>query len=149
MLIRVADIKDADRIARNSILLAREIEQMRLKYQNVLIGTETLIRNKEKGFYLVIEENNEIIGQVMITFEWSDWRNMAIWWIHRVYVQESWRGKGVFKKLFEEVKKMALKNNVFAIRLYVYRENKDAITTYENIGMEKPPFSIYQQILSH
>jgi len=144
----MATMDDAKHIARANITLAREVEDLQFEYESALAGTKALIHNEERGFYLVAEERGAIIGHLMVTFEWSDWRNKTIWWIHRVYIQEQWRGKGVFKQLFHEVKNMALRSNVFALRLYVFQENKEAMKTYEALEMEVAPFAIYQQVLS-
>ena len=97
---------------------------------------------------MIAEENDKVVGQTMITFEWSDWRNANIWWIQSVYVDISWRKKGVFKKLFKEIKKMAQKQNVHAFRLYVHDENTEAMKAYEQIGMAKEPYRIYHYPLS-
>jgi GNAT superfamily N-acetyltransferase len=147
MLIRPANRTDAKGIARNNMTLARETEDIHIKYEESLAGTTSLIDNREKGFYLIAEEDQEIIGQMLVTFEWSDWRNKNIWWIHRIFVKEKWRKKDVFKQLINELKRRSFEENVFAIRLYVSPENRDAINTYEKIGMEKAPFLIYQQVL--
>ena len=74
MLIRKAISKDAEKIARNNVLLAKESENTDIEYEKTLEGVKSLINDEMKGFYLVAEENGEIIGQVMVTYEWSDWR---------------------------------------------------------------------------
>jgi len=74
MLIRKAISKDAEKIARNNVLLAKESENTDIEYEKTLEGVKSLINDEMKGFYLVAEENGEVIGQVMVTYEWSDWR---------------------------------------------------------------------------
>ncbi|MEA2055191.1 MAG: GNAT family N-acetyltransferase [Candidatus Thermoplasmatota archaeon] len=102
-----------------------------------------MIGNREKGFYLVAEHNNAIVGQVMVTYEWSDWRGIDMWWLQSVYVEKEWRRKGIMKKLLEELKRMAYNNNVFALRLYVYNDNHNAIHAYEKVGMKWLPYQIF------
>ena len=123
MKIRYANCNDAEKITSNNVFLARESEKLTIEYKTVFAGVKALLSDQTKGFYLVAEEDNNIIGQMMITFEWSDWYNKNVWWLQSVYVDESWRRKGVFRQLFEAIKKTARKNNVDVLRLYVYNSN--------------------------
>ena len=148
MQIRRATLIDAERIAQNNVKLADEIENMHVNYAAALSGTKTLLQNNDKGFYLVAEEEQSLIGQMMITYEWSDWRNKIIWWIHRIYVDKSWRHAGVFKQMLQELASLAAHHDVFTIRLYVLQENIDAIKIYEKMGMRLQPFLIYQYNVS-
>lgn len=143
MLIKIAKLQDAYKIAQNNIMLAEESENMKIQYEKVLKGVRGIIADKKKGFYLVIEQENEILGQIMVTYEWSDWRGKNIWWLQSIYVQEKWRRKGLMGKMLEEIKKMSREYDVFAIRLYVHEGNKNAIEAYEHIGMEKSPYYIF------
>ena len=143
MRIKIATIHDAEKIARNNIMLAEESENKKIQYQNVLKGVRGIITNKEKGFYLVMEGETEILGQIMITYEWSDWRGKDIWWLQSIYVQEKWRGKGIMRKMLEEIKKMTGEYDVYALRLYVHEDNKKAIEAYEHVGMKKSPYYIF------
>ena len=143
----MANIDDADQITKNNVLLAKESENLTIDYKTAFEGVKAVLSDKKKGFYLVAEENNNIIGQMMITFEWSDWHNKNIWWLQSVYVHKSWRRKGVFTKLFKAIKKNALKNNIEVLRLYVINGNIKAKETYIASGMQKKPYSIYQMSL--
>ena len=145
MKIRYAKMTDAEELSRNAINLARESEDMDLDYTQVIQGIQKVIANKEKGFYIVVEEEQEIVGQLMITFEWSDWRNTDIWWIQSVFVKKKWRKKGLMKKMVGEIHHLASKNNVSTLRLYVHNDNREAIHAYEKIGMTKAPYQIYHQ----
>jgi len=142
MLLRMACMEDAEKIARNNIMLAMESENLRINYEDTLKGVRQIIKHREKGFYLVAEENNEIIGQVMVTYEWSDWRGMDIWWLQSIYVNKEWRREGIMKMLMEKIKKMA-GNNVFALRLYLHESNENAIEAYKKVGMKKMPYFIF------
>ena len=144
MKIRYANLDDVEKITKNNVLLARESEKLTIDYKTVFTGVKTLLSDQTKGFYLVAEEYNNIIGQMMITFEWSDWHNKNVWWLQSVYVNNSWRQKGVFTKLFSAVKKTACKNNVDVLRLYVYKSNINAKKTYIASGMQEQSYSIYQ-----
>ena len=144
MNIRNAKLSDAEVIATQNILLAKESEGISLSFETVLTGVTTLLSDKRKGFYMLAEENNKIIGQMMITYEWSDWRNTNIWWIQSLYVNKQWRAKGIFSKLFQYIQKEARKHQVQIIRLYVHEHNKVAQKVYKSIGMEKQPYVVFQ-----
>lgn len=144
MIIRLADYYDAEQIANNNILLAKESENIKISNYTVLAGVKELLKDSLKGFYVVALEENEIIGQLMVTFEWSDWRNTNIWWLQSVYVKKDYRRKGIFKHLIKEIKKMAKKNNIQIIRLYVYNKNIAAKEVYKKVKMEKKSYEIFE-----
>lgn len=144
MQIRRGTKNDSSAIIKHNILLAKESEGEKLNPAIVKKGVETLFYHPEKGFYLVAEENDRIIGQLMITFEWSDWRNKDIWWIQSVYVEKEHRKKGVFTALFNEIKKHAQKQNVPLLRLYVHKHNINAQKVYEKHNMTKGTYLFYE-----
>lgn len=144
MKIRFATLEDAHAIAGNNVELAMESENMKISFEETLEGVKKLIMDRRKGFYILAEEEGIIVGQMMITYEWSDWRGKQIWWLQSIYVRKGWRKKGVMKKMIEEVTKMAMEEDVALIRLYVHEENENAIKAYERIGMKKMPYMIYE-----
>jgi len=144
MKIRVALPEDAEKLAANNVLLARESEGKNIQYETTLRGVREVIDDENKGFYIVAEENGEIIGQAMVTYEWSDWQGKQIWWLQSIYVSREYRKKGVMKAIINEIMKMAKGKNVFMLRLYVYKKNRNAIKAYEKIGMQKAPYFMYE-----
>ncbi|MBN1861789.1 MAG: GNAT family N-acetyltransferase [Candidatus Thermoplasmatota archaeon] len=144
MNIRMASLPDARILTDQNIALAKESENIVLNPDIVLDGVKALLSDPHKGFYLVAEENKTIIGQLMITVEWSDWRNKPIWWVQSVYVQKEWRKKGVFTQLFRVVEQMACTQSVAFLRLYVHEHNTSAILTYEKTGWNQEPYTVYQ-----
>lgn len=148
MIIRVAEQKDAPDIAQHNMMLAAETEGWHPCFEDALKGTKELLDHREKGFYLVAEHDSELVGQIMVTVEWSDWRNKEIWWIHRIFVNQEWRHQGVFSQLLEELKTMAKQANVFVLRLYVITSNQKAISLYQYLGWDKAPFYIFQHYLA-
>ena len=144
MQIRKATIQDASTIIQNNILLAKESEEETLDQNIVKNGVENLFSHPEKGFYMVVTENEQIIGQLMITFEWSDWRNTDIWWIQSVYVHKQYRKKGVFSSLFEEIKKQAKNEHIPILRLYVHKDNVSAQAVYEKRKMTKGTYLFFE-----
>jgi GNAT superfamily N-acetyltransferase len=143
MRIRTANQNDAEAIAASNLALAKESENIILSGETVLSGVTSLLSDDTKGFYLVAEEKERIIGQLMITTEWSDWRNKPIWWVQSVYVQKEWRKKGVFTQLLREVKKKARDENVALLRLYVHNDNTSAHQVYKNLGWKQEPYEVY------
>ncbi len=144
MIIREATIDDAEKISKYNVLLAKESENLEISYDTTLNAVKKLISNSNKGFYLLAILDGKIIGQLMITFEWSDWSNKDFWWIQSVYVDKKYRKQGVFKNLLSEVKKLAKKSNVSQIRLYVYKENKKAINAYKSLDMKEKKYIIFE-----
>jgi ribosomal protein S18 acetylase RimI-like enzyme len=144
MKIRKANIGDLKIITNNNLLLAFESENKKLNYDLVYNGVKNLIDDDKKGFYLVVEHNKIIIGQLIITYEWSDWNNKTIWWIQSVYVDKSYRRMGVFKNLLNTIKKIAKGKNIINLKLYVHKDNKNAKKVYEKIGMKIESYNIYQ-----
>ncbi len=143
MKIRLACKDDAEIITTQNIALAKESEGIILNPQTTLSGVTSLLLDVTKGFYLVAEEHKNVIGQLMITPEWSDWRDKPIWWVQSVYVQEPWRNKGVFTQLLNHVKELAGKEGVAFLRLYVHDQNVPALNTYEKTGWHREPYMVY------
>lgn len=144
MNIRIGRLEDVKDIAKNNCLLAKESENIDISYEITLSGVKNVITDSSKGFYLVAFENSFMIGQLMITFEWSDWRNKNIWWIQSVYVNKKNRKKGVFKQMIKYIKDEAKKNNVDTLRLYVFKSNINAIKSYKKIEMLREPYYIFK-----
>ena len=147
MQIRRATTKDASAIIDHNIQLAKESEDEHLDPLIAKQGVLTLFSHPEKGFYLIAEENDTIIGQLMITFEWSDWRNKDIWWIQSVYVEKEYRGKGVFTALYKEIQKQAKQQHIPLLRLYVHKDNEHAQQVYDRKGMIKGTYIFYEAIV--
>ena len=145
MNIRKALNKDIDVIARYNYNLAYETENKILDMNILTKGVEAIIKDENKGIYHVCEINGEVVGQIMYTFEWSDWRNGTFLWIQSVYVYKEFRGMGVFKALYKFIRDIADNdNNICGIRLYVEKENTIAKKTYKNIGMKECNYYIYE-----
>ena len=143
MMVRFAQKDDIEQIAKNNVQLARISENRYIEFQKVLEGVKQVIADRQKGFYVVAEEKNIIIGQVLVTFEWSDWQALNIWWLQSIYVKEKWRRQGILTILLEFIHDLAAKENVTIFRLYVHKKNKKAITIYEKKGMQKESYTIY------
>ena len=145
--IRLATLEDAQSIANFNINMAKETEGINLKSEIILAGAQRLINDNALGYYLVAEADNQIIGSLMVTTEWSDWRNGQFWWIQSVYVIPEWRRKGLYRGLYEKVKSLADSNdNVCGFRLYVEKENAVAQSTYHNVGMHETHYKLFEEL---
>ncbi|MCI0706677.1 MAG: GNAT family N-acetyltransferase [Ignavibacteriae bacterium] len=144
-MIRPATLNDAERITEFNALMAKETENIELDLTRLRAGVESVLRDKSKGVYYIAEENGSALGQTLITYEWSDWRNGMFWWIQSVYVQKDYRGKGVFKAMFEHLRTLAKQEQtVCGLRLYVEEHNSRAQQTYERLGMKKTYYDMYE-----
>lgn len=147
VVIRLATRKDAPVLAEFNTAMALETENKNLHPEVVSRGVENLLANPDLGFYLVAEAEQEPVGALMVTTEWSDWRNGVFWWIQSVYVRPHWRRKGVFRLLYQQVKELAGKDSsVCGFRLYVERENITAQRTYQAVGMEQTPYRMFEEL---
>ena len=149
MLIRKSKLEDLERIADFNIQMAEETEGRILDRDIVLEGVKAVLENKSKGFYLIAEDNEKgkiLTGQLMVTYEWSDWRNKVFWWIQSVYVDKKCRKQRIFSRLFETISKMASsQKNVSGLRLYVEKNNNSAKQVYEKLGMKKTAYEIFEK----
>ncbi len=135
-----------DVIAQFNLHLARESEHLDLEPARVRAGVEAVLRDPAKGLYFVAEEGGRVIGQLLITHEWSDWRNGDFWWLQSVYVQRDFRRHGVFKALFEFVlARAASQSDVCGVRLYMEADNDRAREAYERSGMKETNYLVFER----
>jgi len=143
--IRPATPADADTIARFNLLLAEESERRFLDPGVVARGVALLFEDPERARYWVAEADGGIVGQCMVTTEWSDWNNGRYWWLQSVYVAPAWRGRGILRALWDRVVADARAlGDVASIRLYVDRHNKGARDAYARLGMAETPYLVYE-----
>jgi ribosomal protein S18 acetylase RimI-like enzyme len=145
--IRQAHAADAPAIAEFNRLMAFETEHKKLLPDVILAGVNAMIANPAHGFYLVAESEGEIVGSLMITTEWSDWRNGVIWWVQSVYIVDTHRRQGIYRALYDEVKRLAtLDLSVCGFRLYVEKDNVNAQTTYRSLGMQETDYLMFEEL---
>lgn len=143
--IRKANIDDFEIIAKFNYNLAKETEDKELNLDIVTKGVKAILDDPAKGQYYVYEINNKVVGQIMHTYEWSDWRNGMFLWVQSVYVDAEYRRNGIFKELYAYVKNTCDKNEELAgIRLYVEKENHNAKATYKSLGMSECNYHMYE-----
>jgi len=144
LFIREARIIDAEKIIAFQKKMAVETENMKLENDTIHQGVHAVFADPHKGVYYVAEYNNEVIGSLLITYEWSDWRNSFVWWIQSVYILPVYRRKGYFKEMYMHVRETALQNGVAGLRLYVEKDNTAAQKTYEALGMSGDHYRMYE-----
>lgn len=145
MKIRKARPTDCAVIADFNSRLAWETEQLRLDPQTIRRGVRAALKDASKGTYFVVEREGVVVGQLLITYEWSDWRNGNFWWIQSVYVAAEHRQAGVFRTLFAHVQKLAqARRDVCGLRLYVEKNNDRAQRSYTKLGMTKTHYEVFE-----
>jgi GNAT superfamily N-acetyltransferase len=142
--VRKANPSDARFIIGFQQEMARETENLILASVIVTKGVNAVFANPLLGQYWVAEEDEKVIASLMITYEWSDWRNSNVWWFQSVYVLPSYRRKGVFRTMYNHVKDEAERLGIPGMRLYVETNNSGAIKTYEALGMNREHYSMYE-----
>jgi GNAT superfamily N-acetyltransferase len=147
-IIREARSDDWPAIAEFNRRMALETERKRLEPGVVAAGVQRVLADPALGCYFVAENNGELIGQLMITLEWSDWRNATFWWLQSVYVTEPWRGRGVLRGLYNHVEALArATGTVCGIRLYMDEHNVRAHRAYEALGIRRGTYLLLEKEL--
>ena len=145
MNIRQAGVDDGEIITRFNAAMALESEGLSLDRATLRAGVDAALEDESKAFYLLAETDREPVGQLMVTTEWSDWRNGWIWWIQSVYVKPEARRQGVYSRLYLSLTEMAnARGDIRGMRLYVMRENRVAKRTYEALGMSHSEYDLYE-----
>lgn len=146
LIVRFGRLDDAKTLAEFNKAMAFESEGLVLDFQNVLSGIKNLMLQTELGFYLIAEIDNKPVGTLMITYEWTDWRDGLFWWIQSVYVIPEMRKRGVYKTLYEFVKILAKSDSrVRGFRLYVDKDNQNAIEVYKKLGMTESNYILFEE----
>ena len=146
MRIRPASLDDLDAIVAHNLALARETEELALRPEVLRPGIEAVLAGRVDAFYRLAQEENDgpVVGQLMITREWSDWRNGFVWWIQSVYVRPEARGRGLYRALYEHARKEAGAAGAAGLRLYVDLRNARARAVYERLGMRGDHYQVFE-----
>jgi GNAT superfamily N-acetyltransferase len=135
-LYRDANLSDAETIVDFQVAMASETERIRLSRDVCQAGVRGVFADSQRGRYFVAEEGGRVIASLLVTYEWSDWRNGTIWWLQSVYVVPEVRGRGAFSGLYRHVQQLAwAAPDVRGLRLYVDERNTAAQTVYQRLGM--------------
>ncbi|GKS56687.1 hypothetical protein YTPLAS18_02140 [Nitrospira sp.] len=148
--LRPATDVDLETLVRFGAAMALETEHRRLDLTRLREGILNLLSDPHRGFFRMAEcirhESNHVVGQLMVTYEWSDWRNGQFWWIQSVYVDPTWRRQGIYQAMHETIRREAkLTPGVCGLRLYVERTNHAAQRAYTRAGMHRATYGVYEE----
>jgi ribosomal protein S18 acetylase RimI-like enzyme len=146
VVLREARAADAQTIADFNAAMAWETEHLRLDPATVLAGVKAALADAGKAIYFLAEMGGRMGAQLMVTHEWSDWRNGDIWWIQSVYVHPDFRRRGLFRKLYTHVAERAKAAGAVGLRLYVEKENANAQRTYASLGMTETHYLVMEEM---
>jgi GNAT superfamily N-acetyltransferase len=149
LIIRPARPADLEVLVRFSAAMALETEGRKLDESRLRLGTEAVLAAPVRGFYRVAEipgsPAGPVIGQLLVTFEWSDWRNATFWWIQSVYVHPDWRRRGVYRRMHDAIVQEArARPDVCGVRLYVERDNRMAQEVYGRVGLFPSAYRVFE-----
>ncbi len=142
--IRSATPSDAATLAAYNAAMALETEHKTLDPARLRAGVERAIAQPAAARYYLADIAGQVVGQLMITFEWSDWRNADFWWIQSVYVHPDFRSAGIFKALYRHVEALAHESGACGLRLYVERDNARAQEVYRRMGMADSGYAVFE-----
>lgn len=143
--IRPAVPEDAPALVEFQIRMARETEELELDPPTVTRGVQAVLDDPAKGRYWVADDGEHLLGSLMTTYEWSDWRNGTVLWVQSVYVPSERRGRGIYRRLYEHLRAQVLASpDLRGIRLYVDRRNLSAQQVYERLGMSREHYEMFE-----
>ena len=146
--VRAATLADLDAIVSGNLKLAEESERLRLDPTTLRAGVAALLERRAPGQYWTAELDGDVVGQLLITFEWSDWRNRMIWWMQSVYVAPGMRNRGVFRALYSTARQEALVAGAGGLRLYVDITNTRAQAVYAAVGMSGDHYRVFEDMFA-
>lgn len=145
--IRKALPAEAGTIVDFQIKMAKETEDITLAAEKLMPGAQAVFDDASKGMYYVAVLGDKVIGCLLTTYEWSEWRNGTVLWIQSVYILEEYRGQKVFRKMYEHIQKIVEQNDAYkGIRLYVEKDNVRAQKVYTALGMDGEHYRMFEWI---
>ena len=145
--IRRAIAQDAQALIDFNCAMALETERKELLPEVISAGVRALLANPAAGFYVVAEADDSVVGALMLTKEWSDWRNGSFWWIQSVYVRPEYRRRRIYTQLYRHVQQLAAEDPAACgFRLYVERENAQAQAVYRALGMGETHYRVFEEL---
>lgn len=145
IFVREANIEDHSAIVDFQLAMALETENLQLDKEVLSKGVLSVLEDKTKARYFIADSDGLAVGVLMITLEWSDWRNGWVWWIQSVYTKPGYRKMGVYKLLYNHVKDIVQKSmDIMGLRLYVDKRNIKAQQVYESLGMTCEHYTTYE-----
>lgn len=147
VIVRRGESRDSATIAVFNLRMAFETEKRRLNPTILERGVRAVFEDPRRGTYYVAELSGHVVGCLLVTHEWSDWRNGDVWWLQSVYVDPDHRRRGAFRAMYAHVESLAREANAIALRLYLERHNAHARETYASLGFEPTDYDIMHRPL--
>ena len=149
VLIREAVVSDAEAIVDFQLKMATETEDLKLDRSVVTDGVAAVFNDNLKGAYYVAESDGLVVGSLLTTYEWSDWRNGRVLWIQSVFVDEKYRRRGIYRRLYEHIQTLVKQKETDfrGIRLYVDKTNSHAQQVYAKLGMVNHHYEMYEWMM--
>lgn len=146
IVVRDARLEDAEFLVRGNAAMALETEHLSLDLDRLRNGVHAVFEDPVRGRYFIAELGGRRAGQLMVTYEWSDWRNGCFWWIQSVWVEPQARGQGVFRLMYDHVRTLARHTpGVCGLRLYVEKSNERARQAYLRCGMRPTAYDMFEE----
>src|SRR5262245_46090993 len=146
--VRPAHLGDLEVLVAGNAAMAEETERLCLDSDTLRKGILALLESRAPGRYWVAELDSRVVGQLLITFEWSDWRNRMVWWIQSVHVLPDVRGRGIFRALYDRIRAEARSAGAAGLRLYVDRTNTRAQAVYKAVGMTSDHYQVLEDMFA-
>lgn len=144
IIVRKAVPADSAAIIEFQVKMASETENLYLPVDIVTKGVNAVFSDPAKGQYYVADSDGKVVASLLITYEWSDWRNSNVWWFQSVYVIPEFRRQGVFRLMYSFIRQLGEDQDIAGLRLYVETRNDRARKTYEALGMSSEHYSFYE-----
>lgn len=144
--IRRATLADLEPLVAGNLALARDTEGLALDGETLRAGITALLEERAPGMYFVAELDGVVVGQTMVTYEWSDWRNRMVWWIQSVHVVPEARGQGIFRAIYGVIRQEAAAAGAAGLRLYVDTSNTRAQSVYAALGMNGDHYRVFEEM---
>ena len=146
--VRTARVEDLEALVAGNMALAEESERVRLDADTLRQGILALLESRAPGRYWIAELEGRVVGQLLITFEWSDWRNRMVWWIQSVYVVPDARRRGILRALYDVARREAVAAGIGGLRLYVDTTNTRAQAVYAALGMKGDHYRVFEDMFT-
>jgi len=147
-MIRKAQVGDLASLVAGNRAMAHETEGVRLDPGVLQAGVRAVLEDPRRGTYWVYEEHGRVLAQLLITTEWSDWRNRFVWWVQSVYVDPDHRRRGLYRRLYAAVRDAARREDAGGLRLYVDASNARAQATYSALGMNGDHYRVFEEMFA-
>lgn len=102
---------------------------------------------EDKNIALVAEDNGEVVGYIVVTLYSQPFlKENPIAELENMFVDESYRGKGIGKRLVEKAKRLAKEKGAKRFKVEAAAQNEKAIKFYKSCGFEDFDVTLLQSL---